>query len=213
MSEPPVLSKSEAPAAASSASAQPPLDHAALEELSRAARKLRPIRRACAVAAFSAWTTAVFAGLTLLVGVTGNLTALVMGVGLGFVAVNEFRGGDKMRRLNVGGPLLLAANQALLALLLVGYAAWMLYRTMRTPSITDQLVLVYPELADVVEGMNLEALVRLFLYVLYISVALVGLIVPGLTSLYYGTRRGKILRYRAAAPQWARDAVERISKP
>lgn len=182
-----------------------PLDERQVAELARAYQRLKPIRRACAFAKFNAWTTAVFAGLSLLFCITGSVVALVMALGLTVVAFNEFRGGSMLRRLSPAGAILLACNQAGFGLLLMGYAAWMLIASSGGPTVSSQLAVADPELAAMMESLE-----RLAFVVVYGGVAAVGLIVPGLTALYYLSRGGHLRRYRQETPEWARTALERV---
>lgn len=182
-----------------------PLDERQVAELVRAYQRLRPIRRACAFARFGGWTTGVFAGLSLLFCITGSVVALVMALGLTVVAFNEFRGGALLRRLSPAGAILLACNQAGFGLMLMAYAAWMLIATIGAPTVASQLAVADPEMAAMIE--SLERLARVLVYG---GVAAVGLIVPGLTAIYYLSRGGHIRRYHRDTPAWARQALERI---
>lgn len=95
-----------------------------LAAIEHARRRFGRVRRAATVARFSGWSLAIFAGLTILTGFM-HLDVLALGAALGGIAFVELRGARAFRRLDDRAAWLLAANQAALAVLLVG---WCLYR-------------------------------------------------------------------------------------
>lgn len=147
-----------------------------------------------------------FAVVSLVFCLTGSLVAIVMGAGLTVIAVVEFVGGSRLRRLSERGAVILACNQAGFALLLVGYAVWMLVATSGAPTLSSQIAVADPEMAEMFD--RLERLMRVLVYG---GVAAAGLFVPGLTSLFYLTRLSHLRRYRRQTPVWAQRAIERIT--
>jgi len=175
-----------------------------LAEIGAARWRARKARRAMVVALVSAWTIAVFAGLSLLLGaVSRDWVSVVLGLAMGGIAYYEFRGAGQLRRLDWRGAHVLGINQLAFAALLVLYAAWQLVSTLRAPP--------SPELAQLagsgVDPAAAEDLVRLAAVLLYGLVAAVGLLGPGLTAVYYFTRARVIRRVIAETPAWVLEVL------
>lgn len=181
-----------------------PLTADQLSEIAAARWRARKARRATVVALVSAWTIAVFAGLSLLLGAAmRDWVSVVLGVAMGAIAFFEFRGAGQLRRLDWRGARVLGFNQLAFAALLVAYSAWQLVNTLRAPP--------SPELAQLagsgVDPAAAEDLVRLAAVLLYGSVALVGLLGPGLTAVYYFTRARVIRRFVEQTPTWVLEVL------
>ena len=95
-----------------------------LQELADARRRGAKVRRAISVAKFDAWTVAIFAGFTLMGVPFGSVVCGVLGTGMAIVAFVEFKGIERLRRLDPTVAKTLALNQVGLGLLLLGYAAY-----------------------------------------------------------------------------------------
>ena len=171
--------------------------------LSEVRTRSRKIRRAASVAAFSGWSMAIFAGFTLLAALFGDLIALALGGLLMAIAINELRAGALVRQLDPRGARRLGYNQIALGILIVAYAAWSLFATLRSPQ--------YQQLAGSTGDASMDAMVRdltgLLTYGLYGGMAIIGVVVPGLTAWYYFTRARIIRRVLAESPEWAIQAV------
>lgn len=170
-----------------------PEQHEAVET---ARRLMRPIRRAAGVAAFGGWTSAIFAVLSLPFALGGGV-ALAAPVVLGLVAFNEFRGGALVRRLDGRGPLVLGLNQVFFGVCLCAYAGWQLWKG-PSAALTAAASSGDPQVDALVAG-----LARTVHLSVYGGVLACGVLVPGLTGLYYLTRAGALRRARAGAPEWA----------
>jgi hypothetical protein len=167
--------------------------------------RFRKVRRAAAVAAFSAWTLAIFAGLTLVGAAFGGWSEIVAGVVLGAFAANEFRGAAMLRRIDPRGARVLGINQLALAAAVVLYAAWSLWSALSGPSPLAAAT-QDPALAGALGGGalgDLEGLSRTISTAVYAVLALAGLLGPGLTALYYFTRAGVIHEALRDTPDWA----------
>ncbi len=164
---------------------------------------MKKVRRAAAVAAVSGWSMAAFAGLTGLGALFGSVTSLAVAAALGAIAWNELRGGAMLRRLDPRGAARLGWNQVALGGLIVGYAAW----SLATASAGSALEAMGGTTGDAGVDAMITDLTRTANLVLYSVVGAAGVIVPGLTALYYFTR-GRIVRDAAArTPGWVVEAV------
>src|SRR3954471_665037 len=94
-----------------------------LAELVEARKRGTKIRRAVSVAKFDAWTIAIFAGLTMLSAIF-SVWGAILGIGMGIVAFVEFKGVERLRRLDPTVAKTLAINQCCLGGLLLIYAIY-----------------------------------------------------------------------------------------
>lgn len=192
-----------------------PLSAENLRELGEARRRAKKVRRAAAVAAFSGWSMAVFAGLSLLFAFLSDWTAWAVGIGLAVIAWNELRGAGMLRRIEPRGARVLGWNQVALGFLIVAYAGWSLYSAARGNGVSALLSAGAGGGSGGMAGMigdpQMEQMVRelttTLTYVVYGSVAVVGVIVPGLTAIYYFTREAIVRRMIGGTPAWAIDAL------
>jgi hypothetical protein len=180
-----------------------PLSTEHLKAIADARVRGKKIRRAANVAAFSGWTMAIFAVITLAGGLFGDLIALILGALLAVITVNELRGAAKLRRFDPSGPILLAINQLVLAAVIFFYGAYMLGYTLRHPLLGGDA-----QLADLNQlGVDFSELSRTLAFVLYGGVALFGLLGPGFTALYYYSRRRLVRKMHDETPEWVIAAL------
>lgn len=192
----------------SSQTSQPsggPLSAEHLNQLSQARARARKIRRAAGVAAFSGWSMAAFAGLTLAFAFLSDWTAWAIGIGLALCAANEIRGGALLKQINPRGATVLGWNQVFLGLLIVGYALWSLNSAVNNPGLSS--------LAQGTGDPQIDAMARQLTVAvtwgLYGSMAVVGLLVPGLTALYYFSRGALVRQFRRTTPDWVLEVIRR----
>ncbi len=180
-----------------------PLSAADLQILADAKARGKKIRRAAGVAHASAWTLAVFGGLTMLAVAFGDFVALALGVLLCALAFNEFRGGAMLKRFDPRGARVLGFNQIALGVVIVAYASYSLSAALRDPALKS--------LAGSTGDPSTDALVRdltdLVTYGLYGGMAVIGLIAPGLTALYYFSRAAIVRKVVSETPAWAIEAI------
>lgn len=192
-----------------------PLSAENLRELGEAKRRAKKVRRAAAVAAFSGWSMAVFAALSLMFAILSDWTAWAVGIGLAVIAWNELRGAGMLRRIEPRGARVLGWNQVALGFLIVGYAGWSLYSAARGNGVSAMLsggggsggggmagMIGDPQMEQMV-----KELATTLTCVVYGSVAVVGVVVPGLTAIYYFTREAIVRRMIAGTPAWAVEAM------
>lgn len=180
-----------------------PLTPEHLRQLAEARARARKILRASAIAAFSGWSMAVFAFLTLVFAIFSDWSAWAIGVGLALCAANEIRGGAKVRKMEPRGAVILGWNQFFLAGLIVSYALWSLYRAVTSPALSSMLQSTGDPSVDAL-AKNLVAIVS---WALYGTMAVVGLLVPGLTAVYYFSRKPLVERFRSETPAWVLEVV------
>ncbi len=168
-------------------------------------KRARKVRRAAVVAGVSGWSMLVFAAVSVLAGCFGDAASLVAGMVLGAVAVNELRGGAMVRRLEARGTRVLAWNQALLGVLIVGYAAWSLVAARSSPALAA--LGSGGGTGDPEVDAMVAQVARMAAYGVYGSLMIVGVIVPGLTAWYYASRRKHIVAMVRTTPGWVVEAV------
>ncbi len=169
-------------------------------ELSEANERARKVLGAVKVATFNGWTIGIFAAIGLLFGILSLLfgsfsaTALVMGVGMGLVARNEFRGRKLLRRFDPLGPRLLGRNQLGFMGLIIVYCLWSMYQTTSNP-MTE-----IPGLEAIAESYG-DLITKLTLAV-YGVVIFVTALVQGLNARYYFARTQRVEDYVRETPGW-----------
>lgn len=183
-----------------------PLSEEHFRALSEARIRARKVRRAAAVAVTSGWSMLFFAMLTLLGGLLGDLASLIMGIGLAALSVNELIGASMIRALQPAGARRLGVNQLVLGALLIAYAGWSLWTNLNSQSmgeLSDELA-ADPQMQAVVGQVS-----TMVTWGLYGGMAVFGLVVPGLTSIYYFSRGRMILSVIESTPTWVIETMRR----
>ena len=170
-----------------------PLSEEQRAELARANERAAKILRAARIAAFNGWTIGAFAVVTLLFGLFSP-TALLVGLGLGAVAWNEFRGRRLLRELDPAGPRLLWKNQVGFLALIVVYCLWSIYGALHHPS---------PQLAELETTLGVEAsLITNVVVAVYLGAIALSVLLLGLNARYYRARVGQLEAYLEETPGW-----------
>jgi len=148
---------------------------------------------------FGGWSTAVVAFPTLIVGIFST-PGLLVGIAMSLVAVNEFRGGARVRRFDESACRLLALNQVFFSLTMCAYCVWRLWEVSTSPdpflgqrtgdAQSDQLLA------------SIGALNQTLSYAMYAGGIGLSVVVQGSTALYYWTRRSHIRAYINSTPAW-----------
>lgn len=180
-----------------------PLAPEHLQQLSDAKRRAKKVRRAASVAALSGWSMLVFACISLALAFFSDWSAWAVGIGLLLVALNELRGSAMLRRADPAGAKVLGWNQLVLAALLVAYATWSLATSLRQP-LGTALQSGDPQIDAM--AANITSAVT---YGLYGTLAVLGLLLPGLTSIYYFSRARIIRSFLAETPEWIVEIMRR----
>jgi len=174
-----------------------------LQDLADARRRGAKVRRAISVAKFDAWTVAIFAGFTLLGVAFGSWVCAVLGIGMAVVSFVEFKGIERLRRLDPTVAKTLALNQVGLGLLLLTYAAY----SMATAgsSLANELKGQPPEVMQMLGGA--EGMEKAIIHLIYGLLAMVAIFGQGGTALFYLSRKRYIEEYASQTPQWIMDAM------
>ena len=181
------------------ASTVPPLSPEHLEQLKEARISARKVFRAITVARADAWTMAVLGGLTFIFGL-GSVSGLVMGLGLGAVALVEFRASARLRRLDPLACRTLGINQVAIALLLIGYSVSRLIAEATGGGAYAEMTAGDPQLRELLQPD--EQLTRLVSSAVYVSLIAVAIFAQGGLALYYFTRAKYVRAHLLRTPGW-----------
>ena len=173
-------------------SAPQPLTPEQRQTLEQAGERAKAFTGAAKVAAFNGWSIGFFAAVTVLFGIF-SLTALVLGVGMGVVARNEFKGRARTLAPDPAGPDLLWRNQVGFMALIIVYCLWSLYLTTARPD---------PQMAELTEllGGDLDEVVRSLTITVYVAVIALTALFQGLNARYYFRRIAMIEEYLSETP-------------
>ena len=155
---------------------------------------------AAKVAAFNGWSVGFFAVVSILFGLF-SLTSFLVGVGLAFVARNEFVGRARLRQLDPSGLELLWRNQLGFMALIITYCLWSIYRAVAAPApqiLADLTLLLGEGVEDLFQSVTL---------MLYAAVIALAGIFQGLNARYYFVRVSMIRDYVRDTPQWVLDRI------
>lgn len=178
-----------------------------MQALQAARRDGRKISRAALVAAFSGWSLAVFASLSLLGGLF-SLSSLLLGAGMGVCAYVELSGSKALRRLDPAAPRRLGYNQMALGVMLCLYAGWGIFNAATAPSPYEDQLASGGEVADMLEP--IASLQLVFTIVVYATLAVGGFVATGCASLYYFTRTSLLVAYRQRTPDWIIETLRAV---
>ena len=175
-----------------------------LRQLTEARQRATKIRRAISVAKFDGWSVGMFGALTFLVGaISFSWIGLLLGGGMLAVAWVEFRGADRLRRLDAGATKSLAFNQLVLGGLLLTYAIYSLWGVYHTHDPAFDELRGMGNVPGIGDIDNIAHLIGLLIYGTLAAVAIFG---QGGTALYYHTRRRHIESYLRDTPPWIVEA-------
>ncbi|MFO0860888.1 MAG: hypothetical protein U0570_10055 [Phycisphaerales bacterium] len=183
-----------------------PLSTEHFEQLAAARKRAKKILRAAFVAALSGWSMVAFAGLTLALAIFSDWSAWAVGIGLMLAGVNELRGGALLRKVHERGASVLGWNQLFLAAVLVSYALWSLWWSFSSPSLAalQEAKTGDPQVDELVQSLG-----RVIGVAVYGTMAVVGLVAPGLTSIYYFSRAGHVRAFLRETPPWIVELIRR----
>lgn len=181
---------------------QNPLTAEQIADVRAASVRGRKVRRACAVAKFDAWATAIFAGFTLACAALSPW-ALLVGLPMAAIAWNSFMGLKLLEAYDLRGPRRLGANQILLMALIFAYCIWQIVAIFTLGSITT----LYPQLEQLgptygIDTSNLDTVVRVLVVVVYGAVMVASFLTQGGMALYYFTRARHVRAYLDKTPDW-----------
>ncbi len=170
-----------------------PLSSEQRKELAEANERAAKVLGAAKVATFNGWTIGIFAAISLLLGIV-SATALVMGVGMGLVARNEFRGRKLLRQFDPLGPRLLGRNQLGFMGLIIVYCLWSMYQIVSDPmTATKGLEAITDSFGPLVTNLALAV---------YGTVIVLTALFQGLNARYYFVRIERVEDYLTETPGW-----------
>ncbi len=184
-----------------------PLTAEHMQQLAAADIRARKLRKAAGLAKFNGITIGAFGGLSLLIAVcelaagSFDWLGLVMGTGLSIVAWNEFRGRKLLQQFQTRAAPLLGWNQVGLMVLIVAYAAWMLYQTATGHTDFDQAIRQQGLGGSDIIG-SMSATVKSMTELVYKLLIALTIIFQGGNALYYFTRAKLLRAYLAETPAW-----------
>ncbi|MGD9636031.1 MAG: hypothetical protein AB7G28_25405 [Pirellulales bacterium] len=183
----------------------PPLSASHHQALAAASGRAEPIRRACRVATFNAWTTAVLAALSAPFALF-SLAGLAVFAGLAAVAWNEFRGRERLRQFDPAGASILGWNQLGLLALITVYCLWAIYSNLWGSESIDAQLRANPELKAAFGSLDgLSQMVEPIVLAFYGLVIALSTLFQGGNALYYFTRRKYVETYVRETPEWVID--------
>jgi len=190
-----------------------PLSPEQRRAITLAQQRARKIRSAAWMAMFNGVWLWVFSGLSLLIvaieGMCGefDVVGAIMGVGLGAIAWNEFRGRKLLLQYQARATVILGWNQLALLALIVGYASWMIVSSMYAGNPFEDTIQSIPQSRKMLGG--LSRLYETLTLLLYGGLIAGSVICQGANSLYYFTRVKFLRAYLAETPDWVVELQRR----
>lgn len=197
-----------APAAAAELPQAGALTAEQLAEIRLARQRGTKITRAAGVAAFSGWTMAVFAGITLLFGLA-NLVSFLMGAALSVLAYIEVKGSKRIRALDASAPIHLGFNQIALTVVICLYCAWGIIQVVFGPSPYESYLNQGGDVAELIQP--IDNMNRAIMSAFYVVLAGISVIAQGCAALYYFTRRRHIVTYLKQTPDWVVEMLRVVA--
>lgn len=175
-----------------------------MQAIAIARRQARKISRAAAIAAFSGWTLAVFAAITLLCGLF-SIPAFLLGLGLAVVAWLELRGSRGLRMFDLAAPHRLGWNQIAMSAMIVAYGCWGILIALTGASPYEAHLASGGPVAEALAP--IDRLQRVATVLFYAAVIAFSMLTQGGLSAYYFTRRRHIAAYLSSTPPWIVDML------
>lgn len=194
--------------AAGSGQAVSPLTPEQLEAVRIANERARKIRRTATIARTDGGITALFAVCAILSFCMG-WEGPVLGVILGAVALNAFRGAKRLVAFDADAPAILALNQLYLAGAIILYALYELHAGLSGSSgLLATMGLSEHELDSAVSSPFLLWILKGGIYWLIYGGLIVGTILAqGITALYYRARSKNLDQFLKETPRWVIDVL------
>lgn len=155
---------------------------------------------------FNGITIGVFSILSLLcVAVEAMLRdfdwiGVIMGIGLGAISWNEFRGRRLLQQFQSRAPRVLGWNQLALLGLIVAYAGWMIGVGLLGANPYEEAMRAEPMLRQPLG--SVDKLYKMLTLAMYGALIIGTLVFQGLNSFYYFTRARLLRSYLAETPAW-----------
>lgn len=184
--------------------ANAPLSEQHYQALRDAKNGRKKIDFAIGVATFNGWSLGIFAALSaLILPLSFSFSGLLISIGLGVVAWNEFKGRAMLRLLNPQGARHLGYNQIGLGAVIVGYCVWSLLAAVFGPDAYAQVIAENPELGQILGSTG--DLYRWIAAAVYGGAIVLTIPYQALMAWYYFSRAGHIIRYVEQTPAWVTE--------
>ena len=108
-----------------------------------------------------------------------------------------------MKRYDLRAPFHLAANQVIFGILLVGYAAWSLISGLTAGPLPASMATGDPRTDQMIADLS-----RATHIIVYGTLIAVGILIPGLTALYYASRARHLREFRAQTEPTVLEALK-----
>jgi hypothetical protein len=177
-----------------------PLSADQLDELEAGRQRARKVRRAAGVASFSGWSMALFSLISFAFGLSGDWASIAAGVVLAAAAFNELKGGERLKRFEIGAAKQLGYGQMVLGVVIVIYAAWSWYSQSTSKQASS---------GDAQVDAMMESWMGVLTPMVWGSVGAIGLIVCWLTASYYFSRAKVVRQLRERTPPWVVEVLQR----
>ena len=171
-------------------------------QIAHAQQQRKKINRALKIAAFNAWSFAIFAGFSFFVALI-TLSLPLAALALAGLAWNEFRGRRQLRQLDPRGPKTLGSNQLICCALIALYCGLQIFSALTGPSRYAQAIEQTPELAPTLEPM--QDLLQTATVAGYGLFFIIGVAAQGATACYYFSRKRGLEDYLQQTPDWVID--------
>jgi hypothetical protein len=176
-----------------------PLNEAHLRQIAVASTTARRVLSAVRLASANIWLLAIASGVSLALGALDPSSA-VLGIAIGLLAANEWRGRRALRRLSPSGATILGVNQLALLGVIVAFSAWGLWSTVHAPNPYATHMDSVPESARMLERLgDLQQTLQASLCLAMIGVSAIW---QGATAMYYFTRAKHVWNYLSHTPKW-----------
>lgn len=185
---------------------QGPLSATDLALLGAAREASRKIRRTVSVARMSAWTTGIFGGLSMLGLALGDLSSLVIGGVLIFIAVRESQAAGRLAKLDVAAPRELATNQLAFAGVILAYCIWQGISATRSTALAGMPEPTGDPQVDAMLG-DFGAIAKTITLWFYVLVAVGGVAGTGMMALYYSRRARLVREFVDQTPAWVVQVI------
>ena len=185
---------------ASAVPSPPQLTPENLNELQLARQRLKTVRRAVGAGRFEGYSIALCGGLTFLLGI-GTLSTMAGGALLLAIGIVEVYMVGQLRKLDLRAPRILAANQLVLAALIVLYACWSLHSpdtgtsadtSGLSPADAQAMNQMIGPVTDIAHSVSL----------LLFGSLLIAAVFEGGMAWYYYSKAEPLREYLAETPEW-----------
>jgi hypothetical protein len=185
---------------ASAPPSPPQLTPENLNELQLARQRLKGIRRAVSAGRFEGYSIAICGGLSFLAGI-GSLTSMAGGALLLGVGIVEVYMVGQLRKLDLRAPRFLAANQLVLAALIVLYACWSLHSSGSSSS-ADTTGMSASDVQAMNQMIGPVNEIAHSVSVLLFGSLLIAAVFEGGMAWYYYSKAEPLREYLAETPEW-----------